>query len=123
MITDRENFIDYLTATLIPDLRESGHEATADDFETCVGWLTSNVIELDRNSIPDEGMVVARVIVHDGPRQARFELRLLASNDSRAHSHGQVVAHLIARRGERGEDCTLRAVTGRFVQYNEEPKP
>jgi len=30
---------DYLTHTLIPDLRESGSEATAEDFEDCVAHI------------------------------------------------------------------------------------
>lgn len=29
-------FIAYLEGTLIPDLRESGNDATADDFEFCL---------------------------------------------------------------------------------------
>lgn len=29
-------FVDYLTNTLIPDLRDSGRDATADDFEMCI---------------------------------------------------------------------------------------
>jgi len=32
-------FRDYLTKTLIPDLIESGMTATAEDFETAVGWM------------------------------------------------------------------------------------
>jgi hypothetical protein len=31
-----EEFCEYLTSTLIPDLRESGRDATADDFRTCI---------------------------------------------------------------------------------------
>jgi len=31
---DARAFLDYLTGTLIPDLRESGSDATADDFQT-----------------------------------------------------------------------------------------
>lgn len=30
-----EGFLEYLKGTLIPDLVESGHLATAADFETC----------------------------------------------------------------------------------------
>ena len=33
------NHIEYLTETLIPDLRASGMEATADDFQTCVDMI------------------------------------------------------------------------------------
>lgn len=31
-----KDFVDYLTDTLIPDLKESGRDATAEDFETAV---------------------------------------------------------------------------------------
>lgn len=31
-----EEFVGYLEETLIPDLRRSGSEATAEDFEKCV---------------------------------------------------------------------------------------
>jgi hypothetical protein len=32
-------FARYLRGTLIPDLRESGRDATADDFETCLRFM------------------------------------------------------------------------------------
>ena len=35
----REEFIAYLEEQLIPDLRESGRDETADDFATCVDLL------------------------------------------------------------------------------------
>jgi hypothetical protein len=35
-MTNHEDFCRYLTTTLIPDLRESGFGATADDFERAV---------------------------------------------------------------------------------------
>jgi len=35
----KEEFIDYLENTLIPDLKESDHVATAEDFETAVGFM------------------------------------------------------------------------------------
>ena len=34
-------FIAYLKDTLIPDLRESGYECTADDFDRCVDIIAS----------------------------------------------------------------------------------
>jgi hypothetical protein len=34
-----EDYIDYLEGTLIPDLRESGNDATADDFEKVIEML------------------------------------------------------------------------------------
>ena len=32
-------YVAYLRETLIPDLRDSGSEATADDFDEAVHWL------------------------------------------------------------------------------------
>lgn len=36
----KEEFIDYLRNTLIPDLIASGNEATAEDFEEAIEWMT-----------------------------------------------------------------------------------
>jgi hypothetical protein len=47
-----EQFIAYLEGTLIPDLRESGNDATADDFEFClkiIRDLQEEVESLDRD--------------------------------------------------------------------------
>lgn len=41
---ERSNFVSYLQRTLIPDLRESGRDATADDFQTCVDYLTAEPV-------------------------------------------------------------------------------
>ena len=35
----KQEFIEYLTYTLIPDFKESGLEATAEDFETAVYYM------------------------------------------------------------------------------------
>ena len=35
----KEEFIEYLTYTLIPDLKDSGLDATAEDFETAVHFI------------------------------------------------------------------------------------
>jgi hypothetical protein len=35
----RERFIEYLNGTLIPDLKESGRDMTAEDFETAVHFM------------------------------------------------------------------------------------
>lgn len=35
----KQEFIDYLEDTLIPDLRGSGSDATADDFEEAIMWM------------------------------------------------------------------------------------
>jgi len=34
-----DQFLDFLEHTLIPDLKESGTEATAEDFEKCVAII------------------------------------------------------------------------------------
>ena len=34
-----EDFLSFLQDTLIPDLKESGHDCTAEDFETCVSII------------------------------------------------------------------------------------
>lgn len=39
-VESKESFVNYLRETLIPDLRESGMNATADDFETCITYMT-----------------------------------------------------------------------------------
>jgi len=37
-----EDYIDFLEGTLIPDLRESGSDFTADDFETVIKMLKNS---------------------------------------------------------------------------------
>lgn len=39
----------YLVHTLIPDLRESGRDATADDFQTCAEYLKKYCDSLKQN--------------------------------------------------------------------------
>jgi hypothetical protein len=54
-MTQFNNFADatelcsYLTRTLIPDLRESGSDATADDFADCVAHIEHLQAEADRD--------------------------------------------------------------------------
>ena len=36
---DKQDFIDFLVTTLIPDLKDSGMEATAEDFESAVFFM------------------------------------------------------------------------------------
>jgi hypothetical protein len=36
---NKEEFINYLEDTLIPDLIESGHECTAEDFRACIAFM------------------------------------------------------------------------------------
>ena len=40
------HFLNYLYETLIPDLRESGKEATADDFEDAAEFITLMGMEI-----------------------------------------------------------------------------
>ena len=60
----QDEFIAYLQRTLIPDLRESGKDATAEDFDTIIdflqgatesnGWDVENFISfLEETLIPD----------------------------------------------------------------------
>lgn len=35
----RDEFVEYLQNQLIPDLMDSGHEATADDFKVAVHFI------------------------------------------------------------------------------------
>ena len=44
----KDDFIYYLKMTLIPDLRASGTNATAEDFETAIRWINSDDIVLQR---------------------------------------------------------------------------
>ena len=43
-IWDIERYVDWLETVLIPDLKESGLSATADDFEQCVKIIKDNVL-------------------------------------------------------------------------------
>jgi len=36
---DKADFVEYLVENLIPDLKESGMEATAEDFESAVFFM------------------------------------------------------------------------------------
>jgi hypothetical protein len=47
-----EAFIEYLETTLIPDLAEAGAEATAEDFERCVGIIRKLMTMV--SLVPDE---------------------------------------------------------------------
>lgn len=38
---DQADFVDYLRDTLIPDLKESGSEATAQDFQVALDMIVS----------------------------------------------------------------------------------
>ena len=40
----KEEFIKYLKNTLIPDLRKSGQEFTAYDFETCIDLIENGIM-------------------------------------------------------------------------------
>jgi hypothetical protein len=47
---DRDEFLEYLRETLIPDLREAGNVRSAKDFETAVRFIEDrdlNFVDLD----------------------------------------------------------------------------
>ena len=44
----KEEYMDYLTHTLIPDLLKSGNDATANDFKEAIFWINQ--------SNPDESL-------------------------------------------------------------------
>ena len=46
MPRSREDFVSFIRETLIPDLRESGRDATADDFETCCRFMTAKTVDI-----------------------------------------------------------------------------
>lgn len=50
---EKQEFINYLTETLIPDLMESGHVATAQDFMRAVWFLENpDAKEVHDNDLP-----------------------------------------------------------------------
>lgn len=52
IVNDAAEFVLYLKKALIPDLRESGHAATADDFKkavTIISTLLSTVIDYQKS--------------------------------------------------------------------------
>lgn len=49
---NRKEFVSYLQETLIPDLRESGSDATVDDFKTAISMI----------DIPPDGMEAVEII-------------------------------------------------------------
>ena len=52
----KEEFIAYLKSTLIPDLRESGRDGTASDFEAAVAFMEGAAAV----SIGEEGIIILR---------------------------------------------------------------
>lgn len=51
--------VSWLEETLIPDLKESGLDATAEDFEMCIGVidrLAERVLELEQRVLGDHGL-------------------------------------------------------------------
>ncbi len=56
MEQSKAEFIAYLQETLIPDLRESGRDATAADFEAAVLFMTgSNVVRIENDTATHVG--------------------------------------------------------------------
>lgn len=54
-------FLYYLENTLIPGLRQSGLDATADDFETCIGYMSGKPVY----SVQYPGGVEGRLLGED----------------------------------------------------------
>jgi len=46
-MVNRDRFIQYLREQLIPDLRESGREFTANDFETACRFMESDADQVE----------------------------------------------------------------------------
>lgn len=57
---DRDAYVAWLEETLIPDLRESGYEATADDFDKCIRLIRELTLQRDgaRRDVADDGVDV-----------------------------------------------------------------
>jgi len=54
-IWDIERYVDWLKSVLIEDLKESGHMATAFDFEQCVKIIEDNILNtIQRKDNEDE---------------------------------------------------------------------
>lgn len=48
----KAEFIAYLQETLIPDLKDSGHFATAADFEACILFMTgTNKVKIEGDHV------------------------------------------------------------------------
>jgi flagellin-specific chaperone FliS len=56
-LKSKKDFIRFLTETLIPDLKESGHEFTAKDFERAVRYMQrdSKTIASLRRALKESG--------------------------------------------------------------------
>lgn len=89
---EMNKFVSYLKGALIPDLEESGMEATAEDFETCCEMITDLI---SGEAAPDGLKPKVIVIVPN----AWGKGDTLADAWSRAASHaGKTIAG--AKRGE-----------------------
>jgi hypothetical protein len=72
---DLDEFVDYLHDILIPDLRESGRDETAADFETAIFFIASlSNDEVRRGGYPgpDDGVVSDHFPPEDEPDMSRF---------------------------------------------------
>lgn len=47
MVFTREEFVEYLKNTLVPDLRNSGHDYTAADFDAARIFIEENAREVE----------------------------------------------------------------------------
>ncbi len=61
---DIDHLVSFLTGTLIPDLREAGSEATADDFEDCVRAIEH--LQANQRPAPVDSEAVLRTVILRG---------------------------------------------------------
>jgi hypothetical protein len=82
----KEEFIEYLRNTLIPDLRAAGNEATAEDFEEAIEWMTgmdeSNISESPRSEGEDD----PGEKINDIAREALRDLAYIRDHDTEVGS-------------------------------------
>lgn len=63
MWSSKEAFIEYLRGTLIPDLKESGCGATAEDFEKAIEYMESKPLTSEEEYKFNIQVTVKRSIV------------------------------------------------------------
>ena len=56
-------FMGYLKHTLIPDLKESGSRATAEDFEEAIEWMQKGGIRASSDDIAGELVKIAKSLI------------------------------------------------------------
>lgn len=96
----KDEFIEYLLNTLIPDLKESGREATAEDFETTVAFLQP---KLERFAYVSKGMAI--FALKCGPKAVSLNIHTRVDGDEMA-----IIKHeesLTQLPGECSDECKV----------------